>query len=132
MLRLSSEQGNYMVNSVKVNPKAMIGVIMVVALSFLFGCADAPRARLAQVRTTLSAAEETMIALNDAEVMSDRAMLEADVFVKTARLAIDGATNSANGESPADFEQYLSLAEAAIKRLMAIGGDNPLPDKAER
>jgi len=97
-------------------PKYLLPVLILAAMT---GCHTAPNDRWAIARETLTTAQDAAIILHEAGSIDDETLvMRVSPAAQTARAALDRAYVLLPDQP--GVEDYLDIAEAAVRRLVAI------------
>ena len=102
-----------------------IGLIILALL--LVGCATNPVNRWAQARDGLTRAQDSVRFAHQAGLIDDEKFVASDPIVQATRAALK-KSETFLPEGGADFEHYLSIAEAMLDRLILMAVRDP-PDE---
>jgi len=100
----------------RTRPKYLMPVLILAAMT---GCQTSPSDRWAIARETLTTAQDAAMILHDARAIDDETLVyRIAPAAQTARTALDRAYVLLPDEP--GVEDYLDMAEAAVRRLVAI------------
>ena len=88
-------------------------------LTLLAACSATPTQRWAEARIALTAAQDTIVDLYEANLISDAEMASTEPVIKPARRALEVAESKLPEGGPT-FEQLLDMARAAVEELQRI------------
>lgn len=98
---------------------ALLVIPLLLLVASVAGCAASPTQQWAEARITLNTAQDALVDLHAAGVITDKDLVATEPIVKPARAALDAAEARLPDGGPT-FEGLLQVALAAVTKLKEL------------